>query len=188
MPSISTIAPAGTEKFFADLLAVKRQLYSTGSFQLQFSLHTTDPVIRRTIVPVKTWSMDEIALYGKEFYAPGDRKITLNFALAKGSPLSPDVLLTHFDPNVFLIKMTPLNPTYRARENGLESHIDPGSRTQADSLANSIRSAGYDVIVSIGEQEENRIGSNCGQYLKAHQNSVSNISEGYLYPIRELVE
>jgi len=188
MPSISTIAPRGTDVFFSDLLTVKRKLYAKGNFQLQFSLHTTDPVLRKRIVPVKTWSLDQIAAYGREFHSPGDRKITLNFALAKGSPLSPDVLLQHFDPGVFLIKITPLNPTYRAKENGLESHIDPCSGTPADSLAGAVRSAGYDVIVSIGEQEENRIGSNCGQYLKAHLNSEARDIEGYSYPITVVAE
>jgi 23S rRNA (adenine2503-C2)-methyltransferase len=34
-----------------------------------------------------------------------------------------------------------------------------------------MRSAGYDVILSIGEVEENRIGSNCGQYVTRHLNA-----------------
>jgi len=29
-----------------------------------------------------------------------------------------------------------------------------------------LRGTGYEVIVSVGELEENKIGSNCGQYLK----------------------
>lgn len=183
MPSISTVAPAGTERFFERLLDVKERLYSNGRFQLQFSIHTTDPVLRRTIIPVKTWSMDEIASYGKTFYRKSDRKVTLNFALAKGSPLCADTLLEHFDPGIFLIKITPLNPTYRARENNLTSHINPYSCSERDDLVNSIRNAGYDVIVSIGEQEENKIGSNCGQYLKTHLESLKKIEEGYTYNI-----
>ncbi|MCD4706473.1 MAG: radical SAM protein [Candidatus Sabulitectum sp.] len=188
MPSISTVAPRGTDRFFKDLLDVKRNLYSNGNFQLQFSLHTTDPVLRRQIIPVNTWSMPEIAAYGREFYSSGDRKITLNFALAKDSPLEPEVLLEHFDPGYFLIKITPLNPTYRAMENKLSSHIDPSSPEERNDLIESIRRAGYRVILSIGEQEENRIGSNCGQYLRAHANSRNSMKEGYTYPISELVE
>ncbi|MCK5131386.1 MAG: radical SAM protein [Candidatus Sabulitectum sp.] len=188
MPSISTVAPTGTDRFFRDLLNVKRNLYSGGNFQLQFSLHTTDPVLRREIIPVNSWSMSEIASYGREFYSSGDRKVTLNFALAKGSPLEPEVLLAHFDPEYFLIKITPLNPTYRAMENNLASHIDPASTEKRNDLVENIRDAGYRVIVSIGEQEENRIGSNCGQYLKAHVDSKKSMNAGYTYPISELVE
>ena len=166
MPSISTVAPRGTEGFFEGLLDVKNTMYRSGMFQLQFSLHTTDRALRRTIIPVDTWSLSEIADYGERFHSPGDRKITLNFALAKGSPLSPEILLQHFDPDVFLIKITPLNPTYRAMENGLLSHIDPEDCRGTDSMISAVTDAGYDVIVSIGEQEENRIGSNCGQYVQ----------------------
>ncbi len=188
MPSISTVAPTGTDRFFRDLMDVKRKLYSNGNFQLQFSLHTTDPALRRQIIPVNTWTMSEIAAYGRKFYSSGDRKVTLNFALAKGSPLEPEVLLEHFDPEFFLIKITPLNPTYRAMENNLSSHIDPSSSEKRNDLVSNIRSAGYRVILSIGEQEENRIGSNCGQYLRAHVDSKNTMKEGYTYPISETVE
>jgi len=56
MPSISTIAPAGRERFFEELLEVKRQHYSDGRFQLQFSLHTSDEQARRRLIPARTWS------------------------------------------------------------------------------------------------------------------------------------
>jgi 23S rRNA (adenine2503-C2)-methyltransferase len=183
MPSISTVAPRGCDAFFRKLLEVKRELYNNGSFQLQFSLHTTDPVLRRKIIPVNTWSVQEIARYGMEFYSPGDRKITLNFALAKGSPLEPEVLLKSFSPEYFLVKITPLNPTYRALENGLDSHIDICSQSETSDLAESIRNAGYSVLLSIGNREENKIGSNCGQYLKAHLDSGAKLNKGYTYPI-----
>lgn len=183
MPSVSTVAPEGADDFFAELLEVKDRLYRNGSFQLQFSIHTTDPVMRREIVPVKTWSMERIADYGNSFFSEGDRKITLNFALAKGSPLDPQVLLDHFDPRVFLVKITPVNPTYRAAENGLSSHIDPSGQNGGDRLADFVREAGYQVIVSIGEQEENRIGSNCGQYLRAHLDSGDSLPGGYTYAV-----
>jgi 23S rRNA (adenine2503-C2)-methyltransferase len=188
MPSVSTVAPEGTDEFFKDLLSVKRTLYARGNFQLQFSLHTTDTVLRRQIVPVNTWTMSKIAAYGNEFHEQGDRKVTLNFALAKGSPLEPEILLRHFDPEHFLVKITPLNPTYRAMENNLTSQIDPSSTGTENEIVTRVRNAGYQVILSIGEQEENRIGSNCGQYLKAHIHSEAGISQGYTYPVRETVE
>lgn len=188
MPSISTVAPSGADSFFDDLLSVKNEIYNRGNFQLQFSLHTTCAVRRREIVPVETWTMDEISGYGNMFHTAGDRKITLNFALAQGSPLCPEVLLSHFSPEVFLVKITPLNPTYRAVKSGMRSRIDPCQPEQICSLVKSLTDAGYETIVSIGEQEENKIGSNCGQYLKAHQRSKHVICEGYTYPISKLAE
>lgn len=53
MPSLSTVAPRGTQPFFERLLEIKREKYSQGHFQFQFSIHTTDPDLRDKLVPVK---------------------------------------------------------------------------------------------------------------------------------------
>jgi 23S rRNA (adenine2503-C2)-methyltransferase len=184
IPSISTVAPAGTERFFNRLLEIKQKNYNNGHFQFQVSLHTTDTEVRDRYIPVKKWSFAQIAEYGQRFFTPGDRKITLNFALAQGMPVDPDVLLSFFDPDKFLIKITPLNPTYRARENALVSYVNPLSAGQKYELIQALQDAGYQVILSIGETEENRIGSNCGQYLRTHLSSELPIEDGYTYQVK----
>jgi 23S rRNA (adenine2503-C2)-methyltransferase len=185
--SFSTVAPAGTEPFFEKLLEIKRSRYTDGRFQFQFSIHTTDETLRDKLAPIRKWSFAEMARYGERFYQKGDRKITLNFALAAGMPVEPDTVVRYFDPGQFLIKITPLNPTYRAGENGLTSHLDPYLPVGKDALTDSLRSAGYDVLVSIGEVEENQIGSNCGQYLLTHMGSQRPIQGGYSYGIERHV-
>jgi 23S rRNA (adenine2503-C2)-methyltransferase len=186
MPSISTIAPRSAEGFFNRLLEVKQKHYSGGRFQFQFSIHTTDEQLRDKIIPVKKWSFAEMATYGERFYAPGDRKVTLNFALAQGNPLEAEELLRHFDPGKFLVKITPLNPTHRAVSNGLVSHIDPW-QTEEGAVVQELREAGYQVILSIGEVEENYIGSNCGQYVLSHLRQSQPIRDGYTYPVQAAV-
>jgi 23S rRNA (adenine2503-C2)-methyltransferase len=186
MPSLSTIAPHGCESFLDRLVEVKNAHYGQGAFQFQFSLHTTDEDLRDRIIPVRKWSFTQMAAYGERFYASGDRKITLNFALAQGSPLEAEVLLRHFDPARYLIKITPLNPTHRASQNGLETHIDPDQPDENDLVVSRLRSAGYQVIVSIGEVEENRIGSNCGQYVLRHMQAGAALPEGYTYAVQTI--
>lgn len=183
MPSISTVAPAGCDKFFDRLLEIKQSYYNGGRFQMQFSLHTTDPVLRDQIIPVRKWSLAQIAAYGGRFFTPGDRKITLNFALAQDSPLDAGVLSQFFSPEKFLVKITPINPTYRAAENNLTSHIDIAAPGFEDETVESLRAAGYEVIISIGNLEENLVGSNCGQYLRTHLNAVEKMDTGYTYPV-----
>jgi 23S rRNA (adenine2503-C2)-methyltransferase len=185
MPSISTVAPAGIERFMEQLLQIKQEQYSGGMFQFQFSIHTTDLSLRDKVIPVKKWGFDQMAEYGRRFYAPGDRKITLNFALAEGMPVDPEVLLDYFNPQIFLIKITPLNPTYRAVENNLTSYIDPLQRDAQYELVNNLQQNGYDVIVSIGEAEENYIGSNCGQYIRRHLSASNHINDGYTYLVEQ---
>lgn len=186
MPSISSVAPHGTDAFFERLLDIKNRLYPGGKFQFQFSIHTTDLSLRDKLVPVKKWDFAKMAAFGERFYEKGDRKITLNFAIAKGQPVDPEVLKGYFSPDVFLIKITPLNPTYRAVENNLETYIDPNEKDASqDVVVKALEEAGYDVIVSIGEVEENLIGSNCGQYLRRHLEAEGSLSDGYTYDLEE---
>jgi 23S rRNA (adenine2503-C2)-methyltransferase len=185
MPSLSSVAPKGSSEFFERLLEIKKRHYAGGHFQFQFSLHTTDGSLRDQIIPVKKWSFAEMAAYGERFYAPGDRKITLNFALAQDMPVDQNVLLRHFDPDKFLIKITPLNPTYRAVENNLSSYIDPDLESGGYEVVKRLEESGYQVIVSIGEVEENYIGSNCGQYIKRHNASTNPIQDGYTYTLKD---
>jgi 23S rRNA (adenine2503-C2)-methyltransferase len=181
LPTISTIAPLGTEEFFRQLLEVKTTLYRE-RFQLQFSIHTTDAAKRDWLMPVKKWNFDKIAQYGEAFYRPGGRKITLNFALAEDMPVSPEVLQTHFDPHKFLIKITPVNPTFRANQNRIFSHILPDQAGYA--VIDRLKEAGYQVILSIGELAENDIGSNCGQHVMNYLREKERIEGGYTYPLK----
>jgi 23S rRNA (adenine2503-C2)-methyltransferase len=183
MPSISTVAPASCGGFLEHLLEIKRERYASGHFQFQFSLHTTDANLRDEIIPVRKWSLAEMAAFGERFHAPGDRKISLNFALARQNPLEASVLSEYFSPEKFLVKITPINPTYRALENRLVSHINPFEPERRDEVVSSLRRAGYEVIVSIGESEENQVGSNCGQYLRTHLEARQKLGTGYSYPL-----
>lgn len=183
MPSLSTVAPARSRPFFERLLRIKEQRYPRGCFQFQYSLHTTDTRLRDSLIPIKKWTFAEMAEYGERFYAPGDRKITLNFALAHNTPVEPGILLEHFSPEKFLIKITPLNPTYRAIEHNLRSRVDPHKPTGSCEIVDDLRAAGYTVLLSIGEVEENLVGSNCGQYLRTHLTAGQSIRDGYTYPL-----
>lgn len=166
--SLSTVAPARAEDFFDELIGIKEGLYRAGRFQLQFSIHTTDQEKRREIIPTRTWTFEQMAAFGERFCHPteGDRKVTLNFAPVTGCPIDPSVIREIFEPDRFLIKLTPLNPTLRSSEGGLRSVIDPDSPQTGQALINGFTREGFEVILSIGEVEENRIGSNCGQFIQ----------------------
>lgn len=167
LPSFSTVAPSNCDAFLEALLEIKNRHYRNGNFQMQFSIHTTDQLLRDLAIPVKKWDFAKIAAYGEKFYLPGDQKITLNFALAKNSPIIAAVLRHYFDPQKFLIKITPINPTINAVANDLESYFKTGAESEDQTqLLEQLKAAGYTVILSIGELEENKIGSNCGQYIK----------------------
>ncbi|MBU2651889.1 MAG: radical SAM protein [Bacteroidetes bacterium] len=179
IPSLSTIGAAGTEGFFTKLLSIKKRLYDR-DFQLQFSIHTLDEAQRDLMIPVKKMGFREIVDYADRFYSPEGKKITLNFALAEGSLINAETMLKHFDPNLFLIKITPVNPTFKAIENNVSSLV---TKDRLDiSIVQELREAGYEVILSIGEWEENRIGSNCGQYIQSMEQG--RLENAYCYEIK----
>jgi len=103
--------------------------------------------------------------YARRFVTSGDRKVTLNFAAPVGFPLDPRALLSCFPPDCCMVKLTPINPTVRAQHSGLVGLIDPQRPQNALPIVELFRAAGYDTLVSIGETEENQIGSNCGMYV-----------------------
>ncbi|MEA1994294.1 MAG: radical SAM protein [Euryarchaeota archaeon] len=166
MPCISTIAPINSRGFFEELIEIKNEYYTGGKFQLQFSIHTTDQKIREKIIPAKKWNFKRISEYGERFFEDGDRKITLNFATIKGNPIEPHVLRDNFNPEKFILKFTPVNPTETVKRHKLESFIDP-EHPDGDELFEKLGSYGFETILSIGDVEENEIGSNCGQLLNA---------------------
>jgi len=164
LPCISTIGPVGTKLFFEKLIDIKNKLYSSGFFQLQFSIHTTDEDKRDYLIPIGKLGLKEISEYGERFYEMGDKKIALNFAAAKGFPVDATVVANYFNPDIFCIKITPLNPTFSVAKNNLESLFETDNEV-AQKLVSTFERLGFSVILSIGELEENRIGSNCGQYV-----------------------
>ena len=166
IPSISTVGPKNTGDFFERLLQIKKKLYEVGHFQMQFSIHTTDVEKRDQLIPTPKMSFEGIAAFGERFYSPGDRKITLNFIVMEAYPIEPCVIAKYFNPAHFILKFTPLNPTARAQEKGLINILKSHTQeSKVQTLLDECHALGFETIVSIGELEENSIGSNCGQYV-----------------------
>ena len=179
MACVSTIAPGGSKGFFDRMTDIKNELYANGQFQLQFSIHTTDEEKRDWLIPGRKWTFDEISRFGDEFFVRGDRKLALNFALAQGLPVEPKAIADCFDPDKFLVKLTPLNPTTRAKLNRLESALDPMDSRCCGELIQAFNHLGFEAILSIGELEENKIGSNCGQYVSMFDSNGLTLKRDY---------
>jgi len=164
MPCIATVAPAGRDKWFESLLNVSRKF---DDFQLQFSINTTDLELGDKLIPFPRMGWPWLAIYGERFFRPGSRKPSLNFALSPGLPCDAESIVKYFDPEYFVVKLTPLNPTATAGENQLEciNNFERAKIIVAEK-AQEFSALGYQVIESVGNMEENEIGSNCGQMVR----------------------
>ena len=172
MPCISTMLPQGSESFLLEVGRVKDSLYPGSSFQLQFSLNSTNQELREHLIPTPHLPLTDVANLGRAIFHPGDRKIGLNFALAKNIPVDVPTLASTFDTDVFMIKLTPVNPTERSKIYNLDTVLSAADPEAAQELVDQLRAAGFDTIVSIGNPEEIDIGSNCGQLIRAHNTAL----------------
>lgn len=164
LPSISTVAPdtPQAEAFLERLPGIKDAHYRGGRFQLQFSLHSTSPEARARLIPAPVWGLGRVAAYGRRFVRPGDRKVTLNFALPRGERLGAEKLAALFDPACFLVKVTPVNPTAAAEGSGTAFVWNEAPALLKEDAA-ALEAAGFDVILSPSAPEEIAAETSCGQ-------------------------
>jgi len=162
---VATVAPRGRDAWFERLRDVKERSFR-GRFQLQFSVQSTSAADRARLTPIAHWSLAEIAAYGTRFHRPGDRKVVLNFALARGVEFDPAVVASRFDPAHFAVKITPVNPTARGAEAGFETVLRSERAEAVAAARDALLARSFDVVLSVGESGEDRIGSNCGQAVR----------------------
>lgn len=180
MPLLSSVGPARTESFFEALLELKRRRYTHGDLRLQFSLYTTDEVLRRTMVPVKCLSFAELAEWGRRYVevtparsvepseptapfarASLDPKVLLNFPLTRELPVDVGVLRRCFEPMAFEVKLSPLNASGAAAGSGFTCLTEEPGKVEA--LAGAMRAAGYAVVLGDGRGPADPAG--CGWFL-----------------------
>ena len=162
--SLSTIAPRTprVDRFLERLRQIKDALYAGGRFQLQFSLHGIDEAERARLVPARTWDFERIADFGRSFRRPDDRTLTLNLALPPSARLDGDALASRFDPEHFLFKITPVNPTGAADASGA-THVWDEAPAPLAAFAERLRTRGFEVILSPSADEEIAAATSCGQ-------------------------
>ena len=109
------------------------------------------------------YSFEQIARI-MEGVIPNGRKITLNFAVA-GYTIDPAVLLRYFDPDDYIVKLTPMHKTTSCLDSGVQTVGDYTTYLpyEADELA--LKSAGYDVLVFIASREEDEGRITCGNAI-----------------------
>jgi len=162
---VATIAPRGRETWFQRLFTVKREMFH-GHFQLQFSVQSTSEQHRDRLIPMPHLSLQQLARLGRDFFEPGDRKVVLNFALARDVDFNPEVIGRIFAPDRFAVKLTPVNPTAAGQQAGMQTLLRSERAAALDQACKRLQQMGFDVVISIGDEREDSIGSNCGQAVR----------------------
>lgn len=164
-PVVSTIMPKRNEwlkTFIHTWMRIKNRLLR-GEAGLQLSINSTDEKERK-------WMFNNNALSLFEIYkimdgiVPNGRKITLNFAIADWK-INPHTLLKYFDPDDYIIKLTPMHKTTTALENDVETKGDYTTMYPYKQIEQSLKDAGYDVLVFIASEYEDLGLITCGNAI-----------------------
>ena len=180
-PVLTTMMPRKNEWLKTMIHAwvrMKNRVYH-GNAGLQISLNGTNEDERREMFAGNSLTLKEISELLDECIPVG-RKFTLNFPVANWE-IRPEILLRYFDPGRFLIKLTPMHSTKTAQHFALKT---PGPHADTSPLAyqviaNSLRQAGYDVLVFIASDDEDEGMITCGNAILA-ETKAPRLREGPL--------
>jgi len=164
-PVVSTMMPKNNEwlkTFIHTWMRIKNRLY-LGNAGLQLSINSTNEAERAIMFRNQSLTLGEMAKV-MEGAIPVGRKITLNFAVADYE-VDPKILLKYFDPDEYLIKLTPMHKTNKATENRIETIGDYTQYNPYKAYEKSLRSNGYDVLVFIASEAEDNSRITCGNAI-----------------------
>jgi 23S rRNA (adenine2503-C2)-methyltransferase len=166
-PVVSTIMPRHHQwlkTFIHTWIRIKNRLLK-GEAGLQLSINSTNESERARMFNKSACTLEEISRV-MEGSIPNGRKFTLNFAVANYE-IDPDVLLKYFDPDDYIIKLTPMHRTATALNNSVKTAGDYTTYHPYEKDEKRLRAAGYDVLVFIASVEEDLGRITCGNAILA---------------------
>jgi 23S rRNA (adenine2503-C2)-methyltransferase len=164
-PVVSTMMPNNNEwlkTFIHNWMRLKNRLYE-GNAGLQLSINSTNEKERFKMFSGNACTLPQIEKI-MEGVVPFGRKITLNFAVADFE-INPKVLLDYFNPEYYIIKLTPMHKTLKALENKIKTKGDYTTMYPYAEIEKSLKEAGYDVLVFIASKEEDLGRITCGNAI-----------------------
>ena len=164
-PVVSTMMPKNNEwlrTFIHTWMRIKNRLLD-GQAGLQLSINSTDSFQRQQMFNGNACTFPEIAKIMRGIIPKG-RKITLNFSVADYE-IDPSILLGFFDPDDYLIKLTPMHKTHTAMSNGVKTNGDYTAYYPYKEHEINLKHAGYDVLVFIASEYEDLGLITCGNAI-----------------------
>ena len=164
-PVVSTMMPRRNTNlagFISQWMDIKNDMLG-GEAGLQISINSTDEIERLQMFngnALKLWEIGELM----EGYVPVGRKITLNFAVADYT-INPRVLRKSFNPEHFLVKLTPMHKTAEALSNGIKTTGDYTTYYPYQEIEKSLKEVGFDVLVFIASEYEDMGRITCGNAI-----------------------
>lgn len=164
-PVVSTMCPRDNNKlksFIQQWVSLKNEVLD-GEAGLQLSINSTDENERNVLFSGNASTLAEIADIMKGL-KPKGRKFTLNFAVANFT-VDPEVIRQYFDPERFMIKLTPMHKTIEAENNGIRTEGDYTTIFPYLELEEAFKQQGFDVLVFLASDAEDLGLITCGNAI-----------------------
>lgn len=165
-PVISTMMPKnnnGLLEFLNNWLDIKNYDFR-GDAGLQLSINSTSDEERKDMFSGNSLSLNEISNIAKNWDKPKGRKYTLNFALADYE-IDAEKLSDLFNPDNFIIKLTPMHKTHNALENEIKTMGDYTTFYPYKKHEEELKRVGFDVLVFIASEFEDLGRITCGNAI-----------------------
>ena len=166
-PVISTMLPKANVRlmeFLNEWCDIKNSTYR-GDAGLQFSINSTDNDQRKEMFSDNTLTLEEISEIGYLLPTPKGRKYALNFALADNYIVDAVRLKELFNPNKFMVKITPLHKTQSCDDNHIATTGGYEEFTPYQKPEQDLKDAGFDVIVFVPSYDEDLGLITCGNAI-----------------------
>jgi 23S rRNA (adenine2503-C2)-methyltransferase len=165
-PVISTMMPKNNNKlteYINNWLDIKNYDFR-GDAGLQLSINSTNEKERDVMFSNNALSLEQISQMSKYWDMPKGRKYTLNFAVANYE-INSEKLRDLFNPNKFIIKLTPMHKTITAIDNNINTEGDYTSYYPYSYIENELKRVGFDVLVFVASEYEDLGRITCGNAI-----------------------
>ncbi len=143
---------------------IKNQVYN-GQAGLQFSINTTNEDQRRSTFRRGALTLEQLSKLADDMPDPISRKYCLNFAFADDYELDGNKLRRLFDPDKFMVKITPIHNNTACRENGIKTAEGYVSFKPYQRAEEAAVKAGFDTLVFIPSMDEENGLVTCGNVV-----------------------
>ena len=164
-PVVSTMMPKynrNLDDFISQWMDIKNDMLD-GEAGLQISINSTNEKQRDIMFNGNALNIRNISDVMKP-YIPVGRKITLNFAVADYE-IDAKKLREYFNPDYYLIKLTPMHKTVTALDNNIKTYGDYTSFYPYKKTEEKLKDAGFDVLVFIASEYEDMGRITCGNAI-----------------------
>lgn len=163
-PVLTTMMPKKNsilQDYINEWVEIKNNVFK-GEAGLQLSINSTSNEQRDDMFGGSSHSLETIAKMVEDFEAPVGRKYTINMAMADGYEYDGKRLADLFDPQKWMVKITPIHVNTATEQNGIKSTDAYDLYDFYSPREEAFKAAGFDTLVFVPSYDEDEGMITCG--------------------------